>query len=180
MILALCSGLMNVGSHVSGDRHRFWPTKEPVTKWQSVTSQIHQRPTTGTVHIPEPVCVGAGVHFRLFHQIDPTERSLICHLFGFDIFGGEKQFFRVEEEDTVTLGSGNHLIALSECHRHWLFYYNMLSCLCHRNRNVAVKLVGRGASHHLDLWIFEHLMLVSEHLGNPVLVCESRGIARRR
>src|SRR5580704_12680821 len=60
---------VNIGTHLAVYGLNLGAAEKPVTKCNSVATEVHQRTTTAAIHIPEPCGMRPKMFFALFDEM---------------------------------------------------------------------------------------------------------------
>src|SRR6266850_7619561 len=74
---------VNVGAHLAINSFDWRPPQKPVAEGDTVTAEIHQSATAGSIHIPEPRTVRAKMFFTLLDEMNLSECAGVRHFLGF-------------------------------------------------------------------------------------------------
>ena len=88
------------------------------------------------------------------------QRALVGHLLGLAVLRCEVKLLRIEEVHPVPVRGLVHTVTLGDGHRHRLLHHDVLTGRDGIEGDLAVQVVGRGDSHHLDAWVLQHLLVV--------------------
>ena len=168
---------MHIGSHLALDGLDRRAAQEPVRKSDTVASHVHEHATARSLDVPKPRRVGPEVFLALFHQVDFAERTFVRHLLGLDVLGSEEQFFGVHQQHTLSGARVDHFVGFLERHAQRFLADHMLPGSRRIQRHLRMQVVWRCDSHHLDVWLAEHLAIVAKYSLDPIAPGQFLGVS---
>src|ERR1700722_599341 len=142
--------------------------------------QIKQGTATCALHIPKPLRMRAEVLLALFDEVHFAERAGVCHLFRLDVFRGEQERLRIEQQHPIGAAGRDYLVRLVERDTKRLLANHMLARLRHRKSHFTVQGVGSSDADRFNLGVFGQLFVIVVDAGNLIAIGQSLCVRRGR